>query len=118
MKIDKNNTSLSEEQLLYHLASSSAQDRSKILESFRLSESTGENLKITSAQQLTEEEKADILNAIQNVMPVDTNNVKYFVDPDLIAGIRVQSRSYFYDNTIKRQLNDIDGYLHSNINLN
>lgn len=118
MKIDKNNSSLTEEQLLYHLASSSASDRNKLLENFRLKESAGEAIKITSAQQLTENERTDILTALESVMPVDTSNVKYFVDPELIAGIRVQSSSYFYDNTIKRQLNDIDGHLHSNINMN
>lgn len=118
MKIDKNNSSLTEEQLLYHLASSSASDRNKLLENFRLKESAGEAIIITSAQQLTENERADILTALESVMPVDTSNVKYFVDPELIAGIRVQSSSYFYDNTIKRQLNDIDGHLHSNINMN
>lgn len=96
MKIDKNNSSLTEEQLLYHLASSSASDRNKLLENFRLKESAGEAIKITSAQQLIENERADILTALESVMPVDTSNVKYFVDPELIKFVFVSKAVHIF----------------------
>lgn len=118
MKIDNNQSSMTEEQLLYQLASSSFKDKEKLLESIRNSTPRSESVKITSAQQLTEEERNEILNAVENVMPVDKSNVQYLVDPSLIAGIRVQSSSYFYDNTIKRKLNDLDGHFQTNINMN
>lgn len=116
MKLDKN-TSITEDQLLYQLASNNFQDQKKLEALIRKSEQAdSEVVSITSAQQLTEVERELILKAIGNVMPVNLEKVQYKVDPSLIAGIRVQSKSYFYDNSIKRKLSDLDGHLQNIIN--
>lgn len=117
MKIDKNRSSISEEELLYQLASSKINDEpiSKVKRVY--AERPKEVVRVTSAQQLTNEEREEILNAVSHVIPFDNDEVQYRVDPSMIAGIRVQSSSYFYDNSLKRKLNDLNGHLHKQINI-
>lgn len=117
MKIDKINASISEEQLLHQLASSSIDRKPKYEASQNDEQRSNEKVRITSAQQLTEEERNEVIDAVSHVIPFDNGKVDFRVDPSMIAGIRVQSRTYFYDNSLKRKLNDLNGYLHKHINM-
>lgn len=117
MKIDKQNEILNDEQLLYQLTGGSEPLKAITKVKSEKVLRPKEIVRVTSAQHLTDEEKNEILEAIENVIPFDADKVQYHVEPSLIAGIRVQSSSYFYDNSLKRKLNDLDGHLHTHINI-
>lgn len=117
MKVDNINNSLNEEQLLQQLASSSI-NKKRIREASEQDDyRSNEKVRITSAQQLTGEERKKVIDAVSHVIPFDNDKVDFRVDPSMIAGIRVQSTTYFYDNSLKRKLNDLNGYLHKQINM-
>ena len=117
MKVDNINNSLNEEQLLRQLASSSI-NKKRIREASEQGDyRSNEKVRITSAQQLTDEERKTVIDAVSHVIPFDNDKVDFRVDPSMIAGIRVQSTTYFYDNSLKRKLNDLNGYLHKQINM-
>ena len=62
-------------------------------------------------------ERKTVIDSVSHVIPFDNDKVDFRVDPSMIAGIRVQSTTYFYDNSLKRKLNDLNGYLHKQINM-
>lgn len=68
-------------------------------------------IRITSAHPLKEEEKAEILRALDRRITFEPEDIQYTVDERLIAGIRIQSRSYYYDNSLLRKLEDMRHHL-------
>lgn len=117
MKLNKTNAPINEEQLLYQLTAGSTPKKKIVKETYDNDYRPKEIVRITSAQQLTDEERRNILGAVEHVIPFDADKVQYRVEPSMIAGIRIQSSSYFYDNSLKRKLNDLDGHLHKHINI-
>lgn len=68
-------------------------------------------IRITSASPLKQEEKEEILRALERRITFEPEDIQYTVDERLIAGIRIQSRSYYYDNSLLRKLEDMRHHL-------
>lgn len=68
-------------------------------------------IRITSAHPLSQQDKEIIIKALGRVITFELDDIQYIVDERLIAGIRIQSRSYYYDNSLLRKLEDMRHHL-------
>lgn len=68
-------------------------------------------VRITTAKPLSDQDKEKVITALGQALLFDPEAVQFKVDPRLIGGIRVQSRSYYYDNSLKRKLEDMRSHL-------
>ncbi|MGX7091953.1 F0F1 ATP synthase subunit delta [Hutsoniella sourekii] len=66
-----------------------------------------DTLTITSAQELTDQEKQEIIDIFADKIHRDFKEVIYIVDPDLIAGVHVQSTAYSYEWSAQKLLRDL-----------
>ncbi|MDO5457228.1 MAG: F0F1 ATP synthase subunit delta [Atopococcus tabaci] len=68
-------------------------------------------IRITSAHPLSQQDKEVVLRALERIITFEQDDIQYIVDARLIAGIRIQSRSYYYDNSLLRKLEDMRHHL-------
>lgn len=66
-----------------------------------------ETLVITSATELTQDQIDRIAEKFKGKSGVELKKVEPHVDPSLISGIRLQSESFYYEDSGYKTLNDL-----------
>lgn len=70
-----------------------------------------ESLMITSAQLLTDDEKERIVRSFIKKTGKNLRRITTVVDPTLITGVRIQTETYYYEVSGKKQLREIRSFL-------
>lgn len=66
---------------------------------------------VTSATELSEQQKQAIEKNYNDLVNNDAMEFHYQVDPTLLSGFKLQSATYFYDQTGLAYLNDLQNEL-------
>ena len=82
--------------------------------SLKEEQNQSEMLMITSAVPLTDEEKERIVRKFLDITKKPLRRITTFVYPSLIAGVRIQSESYYYEVTGKKTLKELRRHLDRN----
>lgn len=83
-------------------------------DSLKKEQNQSEMLMITSAVPLTDEEKERIVRKFLDITKKPLRRITTVVDPSLIAGVRIQSESYYYEVTGKKTLKELRRHLDRN----
>ena len=72
---------------------------------------TAESLMITSAVPLTDDEKEKIVRKFIEKTDKTLKRITTVVDANLITGIRLQSESFYYENSAQKTLRELQSYI-------
>lgn len=72
---------------------------------------TAESLMITSAVPLTDDEKEKIVRKFIEKTDKTLKRITTVVDANLITGIRLQSESFYYENSGQKTLRELQSYI-------
>ena len=70
------------------------------------------NAKVTSAVQLTDEEKQKLKNKLESVYRGEVN-IEYFIDETLIGGLIVDVDGKIMDGSLRSRLHDVKGVMNT-----
>ena len=101
-----------EDELLRKLAAEENSITSKTTGSFASKASeTSESLMITSAVELTDEEKERIVRKFIKISHKPLKRITTVVDSKMLSGIRLQSESFYYEISGQKTLRELQSYI-------
>lgn len=72
------------------------------------------NMVLTSALPLTEGDRDRIIKAVRQKMGQHHFYITEVIDETLLGGVKLESENFYYDNTIKTKLQEMNDYLLKN----
>lgn len=109
LKITSTSATNSEADLLKQVKDSDNSD--VFVEDILKDNGTAESLMITSAVPLTDDEKEKIVRKFIEKTDKTLKRITTVVDANLITGIRLQSESFYYENSGQKTLRELQSYI-------